>query len=351
MPRKILLWLPSVIYGAITALRNRLYDLGIFRSRSFPLPVICVGNITVGGTGKTPHVIYLAGKLSVTVKVAVLSRGYLRKSMGFRPVRPDDSVGAVGDEPLLMARRMAGARVYVDRNRVHGITEILRTAPATGAIILDDGFQHRAVKAGMNILLTSYDRLMIRDSMMPSGRLRESLQEIKRADMVIVTKAPQGITRDEMAKIKSEMSLSERQALFFTALRYGNPLPLFDGAAKRINKTTSVLLVTGIADPAPLSQYLSDISAGVKHLSFHDHHWFSAGDISRVTTVFETMTGNDKMIITTEKDGVRLKEIANIADHVRQAFYCLPVDVEFIENEDDFIRMVYGNAGKDRTDG
>lgn len=190
LPRKICLWLPSVIYGAVTALRNRLYDLGILKSRTFPLPVICVGNITVGGTGKTPHVIYITQLLSDMMQVAVLSRGYLRKSRGFRLVRADDRVDTAGDEPLLMARRMSDARVFADRDRVHGITEIMRTSPAAGAIILDDGFQHRSVRAGMNIVLTSYGRLMTHDRLLPLGRLRENLSGMKRADVIIVSKVP-----------------------------------------------------------------------------------------------------------------------------------------------------------------
>ena len=347
LPRKICLWLPSLIYGCTVALRNRLYDLGIIKSHIFSLPVICVGNITVGGTGKTPHVIYLAGKLSDTMKVSVLSRGYLRKSSGFRIVRADDSVDAAGDEPLLMARRMPWAKVFVDRDRVHGITEIMRISPDTKAIILDDGFQHRAVKAGLNILLTSFDRLMTHDRVMPLGRLRESVGGMKRADVIIVTKVPHGTTGMEMERIKNEMCLTANQSIFFTGLAYEKPIPLFGGAAGEIKNTTAVLLVIGIADPAPLVRYLSGITRGVTHISFPDHHRFKANDIEAITSAYDALGTDDKIIVTTEKDGVRIKEITNIADRIRKALYYLPIGVQFIENEDEFLKTLYGYAGKD----
>ncbi len=346
LPRKIYLWLPSVIYGVVISLRNRLYDLGIIKSHTFPLPVICVGNITVGGTGKTPHVLYLTERLSETMQVSVLSRGYLRKSSGFRVVRSGDSVDNAGDEPLLMARRISKANVFVDRNRVHGITEIMRTSPETKAIILDDGFQHRAVKAGLNILLTSCDRLMTRDHIMPLGRLRESLRGMKRADIIIVTKVPPGIPVAEMNQIRKEMNINAKQRIYFTSLVYEKPVSLFGGAVKEIKSTTAVLLVTGIADPTPLARYLEGISAGVKHIVFPDHHRFKGKDLEAITSAFDALGSDDKIVITTEKDGVRLKEITNIADHLRETIYYLPISVEFIDNEDEFIKTVYGYIGK-----
>jgi tetraacyldisaccharide 4'-kinase len=350
LPGKICLWLPSVIYGAVTALRNRLYDLGILKSHTFPFPVICVGNITVGGTGKTPHVIYLAELLSDTMEVSVLSRGYLRKSRGFRTVSAGDSVDAAGDEPLLMACRMPQTRVFVDRDRVHGITEIIRTSPDTKAIILDDGFQHRAAKAGLNIVLTSHDRLMTCDRLLPLGRLRENISGIKRADVIIVTKVPPEITREEMNRIRETMEIRKEQRIYFTRLAYRKLVALAGGADREITGKMNILLVTGIADPAPLVKYLSGIAAGVTHISFPDHHRFTEKDLSRITSAFDTLDGDCKTVITTEKDGVRLKEITNIADRVRDALYCLPVGVEFIENENEFIRQVYGYTGKDKTD-
>lgn len=344
--RDILLWPVAMIYGTAVALRNSLYDLGILRSHKFTLPVICVGNITVGGTGKTPHVIYIAEKLSHITRVSVLSRGYLRKSRGFRSVGPGDTVSTCGDEPLQMARSLPSSKVFVDRDRVNGIMEIMLTAPSTGVLILDDGFQHRAVRAGLNILLTDYNNLMTRDRLLPLGRLRESLREIKRADIIIVTKVPHDISGTETDLIRKEIAPGPNQKLFFTALAYRKPMPLFGTGQKEITSETAILLVTGIAGPSPLVRYLSRISAGVTHLAFPDHHSFSERDINAVTSAFAAIKRDDKMIITTEKDGVRLKEITNIADHIRDSFYCLPVCVEFIDNEEEVINLITGYVRK-----
>ncbi len=344
--RDILLWPAAMIYGSVVALRNMLYDQGLLRSHEFPLPVICVGNITAGGTGKTPHVTYLAGRLSEMTEVAVLSRGYRRKSKGFRPVTPDSTVSLSGDEPLQMARSLNRARVFVDRDRVHGVREIMKTAPTAKTVILDDGFQHRAVKAGLNILLTSYNRLMTRDSLLPLGMLRESMDGMKRADIIIVTKTPRGITEEETDLIRREISPGPRQSLFFTSLAYRKPLPLFSPAKREIDTGTAILLVTGIAEPAPLLGYLRGLAGSVTHLSFPDHHSFTDSDLKRITVAFDLISAREKLIITTEKDGVRLKEITNIADHVRESMYYLPLGIEFIMDEEIFMKKITGYAGK-----
>lgn len=352
MPGKLLLWFSSQLYGLAVAARNKLFDAGILRSRSFTFPVICIGNITAGGTGKTPHVIYLADKLSTVMQVAVLSRGYLRRSKGFRVVTGSDTTANAGDEPLLMAQTIKQARVFVDRDRVNGIREIMRTCPFVEAVILDDGFQHRAVKASLNILLTDWNRLMTRDRMLPLGRLRESLSSIRRAELIIVTKAPSQITAGEMEAVRSELNAAGTgQSIWFTTLSYDKPVPLFFGTPLRgITADTSVLLVTGIAEPGPLAIYLTDISARVVHLIFPDHHQYTEADIEKITASFDAISEPDKLIITTTKDGVRLKEIANIADHLRKAMHYLPVTVQFIENEEEFLTKVYSYAGKDRQD-
>lgn len=352
MPWKLILWISSQLYGLAVEARNRLYDAGIFRSRSFNFPVICVGNITAGGTGKTPHVIYLADKLSAVMEVAVLSRGYLRRSKGFRPVTGTDRVSDAGDEPLQMAQSLNKARVFVDRDRVNGINEIRRSFPSTEMVILDDGFQHRALRAGMNILLTDWNRLMTRDRLLPLGRLRESLDGMKRADIIIVTKAPPDITPDETEAVRRELiAAGAGQGIWFTTLAYEKPVPLYFGTPMRgITAGTTVLLVTGIAEPGPLADYLSAIAARVIPLSFPDHHQYTTGDLEKITSAFDAVSEPDKIIITTTKDGVRLKELTNIADHVRKAMHYLPVSVQFVENEHEFLTKVYSYAGKDRQD-
>jgi len=350
-PAKLILWFASQLYGLAVAVRNLFYDLGIFRSHSFNVPVICVGNITAGGTGKTPHVIYLAEKLSSLARVAVLSRGYLRKSHGFRKVTPDSTVAAVGDEPLLMSQCLPEAGVYVDRDRVNGIKEILRTNPRAGAVLLDDGFQHRAVKAGMNILLTDFNRLMTHDNLLPLGMLREPLRAVQRADIIIVTKTPQNMSRYGMEQVRKELLLAGAgEQVFFTTLIYGRLRHLFSNSVREITRGTSLLLVTGIANPAPIADYLGSLAGKVSHIPFPDHHTFTEANLDRITEAFNALEGNDKLIVTTSKDAVRLKEIANIAVHVREALYLLPVSVQFIDNEKDFLNKLYSYVGKDHQD-
>jgi len=213
-------------------------------------------------------------------------------------------------------------------------------------VILDDGFQHRGVKAGLNILLTSYNRLMTRDRLLPLGMLRESLDGTKRADIIIVTKTPQDITEEETDLIRREISPGPRQSLFFTSLSYRTPVPLFSQAEREITTGTAILLVTGIAEPAPLLGYLRGLAGSVTHLSFPDHHSFTDSDLKSITVAFDLISSGEKLIITTEKDGVRLKEITNIADHVRESMYYLPVGIEFIMDEEIFMKKITGYAGK-----
>lgn len=351
MPGKLFLWTTSKLYGAAVAVRNGLYDTGLLRSHEFTVPVICTGNITAGGTGKTPHVIWLAEKLSAKAEVAVLSRGYLRKSRGFMRVTPGSTATDAGDEPLLMARSLPEVKVFVDRDRVNGIREILRTYPGTGAVVMDDGFQHRAVKAGLYIILTDWGRLMTRDRLLPLGMLREPVSSVKRADVVIVTKTPGDLPEPQMEEIRDELvAAGAGDSIFFTTLAYDRPRNLFTENTVEIGHDTSVLLVTGIANPLPLTDYLSSITGAVTHIPFPDHHAYTAADIARITEVFDAINSPDKIIVTTSKDGVRLKEITNIADHIRQALNYLPVRVQFIENEQLFLNKVYSYAGKDHQD-
>jgi tetraacyldisaccharide 4'-kinase len=324
-----------------------LYDLGIFRSYTFPFPVICVGNITVGGTGKTPHVEYIAELLSKSGPVAVLSRGYMRSSRGFRLVGPGDTVSESGDEPLQIALRLPGVTVAVDRDRVHGLNELYRLLPGLKAVILDDGFQHRAVRAGINILLTDYNRLMTRDRLLPYGRLRESLRGIRRADIIIVTKTPPVISPREAGAIAAEINPLPRQQLYFSTLEYGELKPVFTGQRdKRITRDTGVVLVTGIADPTLLAERIAAAAGSVTHIQFSDHHNFNRGDISRITSALQAIRQPDKIVVTTEKDSVRLKEFTIIADPVREHIYFLPVKVRLIEDEEKFIKRVTEYAGK-----
>ncbi len=348
MPVRLLLRSASWLYGGAAAIRNGLYDCGILRGRSFRVPVICVGNITAGGTGKTPHVIYLAGKLSAIAPVAVLSRGYLRKSRGFRRVTAGCTTAMAGDEPLMMALGLPETEIYVDRDRVNGVGEIERVSPGRGVVILDDGFQHRALRAGLYIILTDWNRLITRDRLLPEGRLREPVRAAGRADAVIVTKTPATASPQQREQVREELrNAGIKVPLFFTTLAYERPRQITGGGERDITPETSVLLVTGIASPEPLVSYLRGIAGSVTHLAYPDHHGYKAGDMAEITSAWENLAGSDKMVVTTAKDAVRLKEIAIIADSLKEALHYLPVRVQFIEDEELFLNKVYSYVGKD----
>ena len=349
---RLLLLAPlSVLYGIVTRVRNLLYDKNILSSKEFPVPVICVGNITVGGTGKTPHVEYVAGLLSRYSRVAVLSRGYKRKTRGFRIVSPDDTASMSGDEPLQIASKLRNVMVAVDADRVRGISRLTEINEDNITVVLDDGFQHRSVRAGLNIILTDYSRLMTRDHLLPYGRLRENLKGVSRANTIIVTKSPSDLGEEEMKSITAEISPLAGQNIFFTTFEYGDLLPLFSdrdihgSGTYGITPGTTIVLVTGIASPAPLINYLSAFSGEIIPLTFPDHHFFSQPDINKITETFYSLKTEEKMIITTEKDAVRLKDFTNIASPLRNKFYYLPVRIKFIRDEEKFIKIITDYAG------
>jgi len=337
--RTILLYPFSLVYGAITAIRNFLYDAEVLSSHEFGIPVICIGNITAGGTGKTPHAEYLIQLLGKEFRTAFLSRGYMRKSRGFRMAGPEAGVNDIGDEPLQISRKFPGITVTVDSDRVRGVETILSELPDTEVIILDDGFQHRSITPGLSILLTDYQRLMISDHLLPYGNLRESLRNMRRADIIVVTKSPSNLSPMDMRIIRKNIGKAPYQELFFTSFGYGSPVPVFsessswESVAPERKKDIRVLLVTGIANPDPFKDYLSELFGEIVHIRFHDHHSFSRADIESITTAFTAMKGPDKVIITTEKDAQRLREITNITQPVKDSAYYVPLTVLFREEE------------------
>lgn len=350
--KNYLLYLLSRIFGLITRLRNFLYNSRILTSREFDVPVICTGNITVGGTGKTPHTEYLVSLLRRNFKVAVLSRGYKRRSSGFQVISPDTTVAIAGDEPLQMVRKFPDVVVAVDRNRVSGVEKIMNKYPGTEVIILDDGFQHRRIKPGLSILISDFARLMTRDQLMPLGNLRESLSNIARADLIVISKSPGNILPLHKEQITREIRSSADQKVFFTSLAYKDPVPLFAGSPELLLSDltdTGILLVTGIANPAPLIDFLKERTAGLRHLRFPDHCNYSAKDIEKIAAARDEMDYVKKIILTTEKDAVRLREFANIAAPVRSSMYYLPVEV-CLENSDrvEFENIIIEYAGANK---
>jgi tetraacyldisaccharide 4'-kinase len=354
--RNILLYPVSIIYGAATWIRNFMFNTGVIKGHEFKLPVICVGNITVGGTGKTPHTEYLVEILRKRHRVATLSRGYLRKSSGFRIASPKDEIGDIGDEPLQIYRKFPDITVAVDRDRVNGVNSILKAKPETEVIILDDGFQHRRITPGFVILLTDYNRLMIKDKLLPYGRLRESVSNMDRADIIIVTKCPEKLPPIQRRLIVKEVSKAPYQNLYFTSFEYKTPVPVFTNqignsiVLKEQNKQQSgTVLLTGIANPDPLREYLEGYFREIIHLSFPDHHMFTGKDISKLSEAFHNLVSRNKIIITTEKDAVRLREFSNIAENLRSSVYYIPVGIKFLnDDKNEFDNLIFEYVRKNK---
>ena len=328
----------SWFYGVAVNLRNTLFSMGILKSRSFDVPVIAVGNITVGGSGKTPHVEYLVRLLKETFHTAVLSRGYKRKSKGFVQAKADTTMPEIGDEPFQMKQKFPEVTVAVDKNRCHGIDMLVENDKNIDVILLDDAFQHRYVKPGINILLVDYHRLIIYDKLLPAGRLREPLSGKDRADVVIVTKCPKDLKPMEYRVITKAMSLYPYQQLYFTAIDYGNLQPLFSQKAPAVAalsqlKDHHALLLTGIASPQQLTHDLSPLIPHLTPLTFSDHHNFKKKDVELINNSFAALP-EPKLIITTEKDATRLSLVEGLSEEVRNHLYVLPISVCFLQGQE-----------------
>lgn len=351
-----LLWPFSLLFRMVTGIRNFLYDKGIIPSEEFGIPVICIGNITVGGTGKTPHAEYVISLLGREFRTALLSRGYMRKTSGFRYVTPSSGAADSGDEALQISRKFPGTIVAVDSDRIKGIKTILRDYPDTDVIILDDGFQHRRLRPGLSILLTDYSRLMTRDSLLPYGRLREQASQRKRAGTIVVTKTPADISESERIAISNELRTAKDQKIFFSTISYGTLQPVFEEyahpmdlpAEKERNERAAVVL-TGIASPGPLINYLGKYFAEIRHLRFPDHHSFTRRDLEKISKAFESVSLSSKIIITTEKDAVRLREISYIDDSLKKTLYFIPAGVNFLnDNKCEFDKVIIEYARKNK---
>ncbi|MCE4567066.1 tetraacyldisaccharide 4'-kinase [Maribellus sp. CM-23] len=353
---KILLYPLSWLYGLAVYLRNNAYDLHILKSKEFDVPVISIGNITVGGTGKTPHVEYLADLLKEKYRVATLSRGYKRNTKGFRWVETTSTALEVGDEPLQIKHKHPDVRVSVCENRVEGVEQLLSTTDGLvpDVVLLDDAFQHRRITPGINILLIDYNRPVKDDRLLPLGRLRESARQMRRANIIIFTKCPDEVTPIMRRILQNDVGLLPYQSLFFTKLEYGKLTPVFDGP--QLGKSFleerkyALLVVTGIAAPQPLLKYLERFSGQVKSLAFSDHHHYSRDDIHQIESTFASMDAEKKIIITTEKDAMRLKDSAHLSEEVKAAWYYLPVKVSFLEEEKkSFNKKILNYVGENKS--
>ena len=342
----------SWLFEMIVRLRNALFDMEIIKSRAYDVPVISVGNITVGGAGKTPHTEYLVRLLKKHVKVAVLSRGYKRKTRGYLLANSQSTMQEIGDEPMQMKTKFPDLTIAVDGNRRRGIDRLTHDEDTkdTDVILLDDAFQHRYVKPGINILLVDYHRLIIYDKMLPAGRLREPQSGKNRADIVIVTKCPKDLKPMEFRVLTKAMNLYPYQSLYFSTIDYNDLIPVYENGKGSLPLQSiqgkNILLLTGIASPDQLIVDLKGYQTQITQLAYADHHHFSRKDQEHINAVYEAME-EPNMIITTEKDAARLQTSEQLTHEVCDAMFALPIKVRFLlDQEENFNNQIISYVRK-----
>ncbi|NND07519.1 MAG: tetraacyldisaccharide 4'-kinase [Saprospiraceae bacterium] len=332
---KILMAPFALLYGTGVALRNGLYRVGLLKEISFNIPVISIGNLTMGGAGKTPHVEYLANWLQDYIKIAVLSRGYKRKTKGFRIVDVNDTAATVGDEPLQYKRKFPEVNVYVSESRVLGIPKILSQQPDMQVILLDDAFQHRSVKPGLNILLTTYHDLFVDDFLLPMGRLREWRQAYKRADLIIVTKCPNNLSTEDRKRVEEKINPLPDQALLYSTYQYTRLYHLlYPSVTMNLRSDMQALVISAIANTDFLLAFLEQQLGEVKIIEYEDHHAFTRYEMGHLKNEFEKLGGKEKIIITTEKDATRLEPHIEFLRKEEMPVFVLPVYVSFDADDD-----------------
>lgn len=302
---RVLLYPLALAYGAVVWMRNKLYDSKFFSSIEFSVPVITVGNLSVGGTGKTPHVEYIIRLLQYRYRVATQSRGYKRRTQGFLLADANTNAVKIGDEPMQYHMKFPDLAVSVAEERMTGIPQLLGLRPDIDVVILDDAYQHRSVKAGINILITDHSKPFYKDHVMPFGTLREGRNSYQRADMIVVSKCPPNLSLAEAESIRQKIKPLPDQQVFFTAIQYDTPYDFFT-REKLLLKGANAVLVCGIAKPDPLVKYLEDTCSKVHVLSYADHHYFLSRDLEEMKEAFDNWLVPDKVIVTTEKDAARL---------------------------------------------
>lgn len=335
----------SWLYGAAVWVRNFAFKIGILRQEKFDVPVVSVGNITVGGTGKTPHVEYIVEALCRDYSIAVLSRGYKRETKGFILASDNISVRDLGDEPYQIYHKFRGSiTLAVCERRTKGIRELLRINPEINLILLDDAFQHRYVKPKVNIVLVDYNRPPFNDKLLPLGQLREPAHRILEADVVVVSKCPTDIKPVEIRMMKENLELFPATQLFFSNIKYAQPMPVFQITSpeltsfKWIESDDLLLGLTGIANHKPFMLYLKQFGSRLKVIHYDDHHYYTRDDFKYIFRVFNELEGKKKYIITTEKDAVRILNNPYFPPTMRKHIYYVPIRVGFLNYEErDFI--------------
>jgi len=329
-----------------------LFDFQVLKTRHFDIPLISVGNITVGGTGKTPHVEYLVQLLKKNYKVAVLSRGYKRKSRGFVVAEQNPNTKNIGDEPAQIKYKFPEIEVAVNADRVKGVENLI--SRNNDLVILDDAFQHRYVKPGLSILLIDFNRRIDKSHLLPYGNLRESAREMRRADIIIVTKTPPEIKPIDRRILYEQINPFPFQELYFTSFNYGKLQAVFKNSNKILedfysnHEIYSILVVTGIAYSKPFIEYLTLLSDDIIHIELADHSSYNKGKLSKITNTFKALVNDKKIIITTEKDAIKLREFKNVDESLSQSMFYVPVEVSFIDNENEFNNQIIDYVRKNK---
>ena len=334
---KILLFLFSIIYGTTSSLRNLLFDIGIFKTKSFSIPIICIGNLNVGGSGKTPHTDYIF-KILTNKKVAIISRGYKRKTNNLYNVEIDSDYNMVGDEPLMLKRKNPSALVVVCANRVKAINHISKNHHEIEVILLDDGFQHRWVESGLNILLSSFHKPFYKDHLLPYGRLRENKKQSKRADYIITTNTENDLLNDEIQNIKKEISKFSQAKSSFSRVKYLEPKNIFNNEAFDINGY-HIILISGIANSTSLVKHIKTQNTIIKHFEFKDHHNYNKEDVKNILSYCDSIKSTKKIILTTEKDSVKLVQFKEDFKNMEVVF--LPIEITLLD-QGEFNQKIIG---------
>jgi tetraacyldisaccharide 4'-kinase len=335
---KILLYPFAFVYGVLTSLRNFLYDSKILKTTNFQIPVISVGNLTVGGTGKTPHAEYIISLLKKEFSIAFLSRGYKRKTKGYILANLESTLLEIGDEPVQIKQKFPEIAVAVCEKRKNGIQKLIASPDLNiDAIILDDAFQHRSVDPSINILLLDYTQPIFDDKLLPVGRLRESLRAFHRANLIIITKCPDQLKPIEQRIYKNKLDIRPYQDLFFTSIHYGEITPAIKGLSLFNDdlKHYTVLLITGIGNPDPLLKHIEKQVGTVIHNKYPDHYTFKVKDVEEIMKKYEEIGLSQKLILTTEKDLVRLRSVKNPPAEFFRFVYYIPIEIGFLDRSKD----------------
>lgn len=344
-----LLLLPvALVYGLAVTIRNLLFDWKVIPSESFSVPVISVGNLSAGGTGKTPHVEYLIRLLMPAMRVSTLSRGYGRDTVGFIEATESDYARTIGDEPMQYFVKFKHIKVFVDAKRRRGIRLIQTAAPETGVVLLDDAYQHRYVKPGLSILLTDYHKLYCNDYLLPAGTLREPVSGASRADIIIVTKTPNVLSPIIRRKIISDLKPRPHQKIYFSYIRYGLITSLWDQEIRFIpeKKYRNIVLFVGIANPYPLQDQLKKYCHELTTLVYPDHYQYTSSDIDKIKGIFDELYSRNKLLVTTEKDAMRLLTPDLMEKAVGVPIHYMPIEVDFHGSDGDaFNEQIMRYAG------